>query len=252
MKKIILFNILTAFLLAATPKQVEQYLSISNADEQLVELEQQFSQMQNNLNTIRKDREKTESYDMQLLSIRFKAYLQKHVSENEMGEILKQYRNVLLLQYTSAVAESQSISDKELEKYFKEITSDPQMQTRIDLVEKISQEMYDKESMVIMFDGLMKPLLANAPGGDKIDEKTLEANRKSYVKRMSEEMKKQTLYATRDFTTEELEALEEIAKLPVIDKETKAVFGATAYALEEFFLSLAKRYDINKHQSNRD
>jgi len=249
MKKVILFNILTAFLLAATPEQVEQYLSISNADEQLVELEQQFSQMQNNLNSI-SDEEETESYDMQLLSIRFKAYLQKHVSDDEMDEILEQYRNVLLLQYTSAVSESQSISDEELEKYFKEITSDPLMQTRMDLVKKISQEMYDKESMAIMFDGLMKPLLTNAPGGEKIDEKTLEANRKAYLKRMTEEMEKQTLYATRDFTTEELEALEKIAKLPVIDKETKAVFGATAYALEEFFLSLSKRYDINKHQIN--
>jgi hypothetical protein len=38
---------------------------------------------------------------------------------------------------------------------------------------------------------------------------------------------------------------------PVIDKETKAVFGATAYALEEYFLSLASRYDIKKHQSKQ-
>jgi len=250
MKKILLSTLLSTLLMAATAEQVEQYLSISNSDEQLVELETQFSQMQENFNSLGQAQD-TQQYNMQMLSIRFKEYLQKHLSEDEMEEILKAYRNVLLLQYVSAVSESQSVEPEEIEKYIRELESDPEMHERITLVNKISDEMYDPQSMAVMFDNLMKPLLENAPGGDKLDKKVLDERRKIYIERMQEETRKETLYATRDFTLEELEKLEEIAKLPVIKQETRAVFGATAYALEEFFLSLAKRYDIQKHQPSK-
>ena len=246
MKKILLSTLCSIVLLgAATPEQVDRYLSISNADEQLVELEQQFERMQENFSRMSQE-EEVERYDTQLLSIRFKEYLQKHLSDDEMDEILDLYKNVLLLRLVSASAQSQMDAD-EITRYLGEIENDPQMQTRKRLVEKISDEMYDKASMALMFDDLMKPLLENAPGGEKMNQEMLEKSRKFYVEKMIEEARNEMLYATRDFTIEELEELEQIAKEPAIDKETKAVFGATAYALKEFFLSLAKRYDIGKH-----
>ncbi len=246
MKKIVLSTLCAVlFLGAATPEQVDRYLSISNADEQLVELEQQFERMQENFSRMSQE-EEVERYDTQLLSIRFKEYLQKHLSDDEMDEILDLYKNVLLLQLVSASAQSQMDAD-EIIRYLSEIENDPQMQTRKKLVEKISDEMYDKASMALMFDDLMKPLLENAPGGEKMNQEMLEKSRKFYVEKMIEEARNEMLYATRDFTIEELEELEQIAKEPAIDRETKAVFGATAYALKEFFLSLASRYDIGKH-----
>ena len=247
MKRLLLYALASTYLFSATPEQVEQYLSISNADEQLIELENQFSIMQENLNRLNSDEENT-PYDMQLLSIRFKSYLQQHLSEEEMDEILKAYRNVLLLQYVSAIAQSQEASDKEIEAYLKSLEEDPQNRERIELAEKISDEMYDKESMAIMFDNLIKPLIENAPGGSDIDAEKLKERKEAYVKQMMEQSRKGVIYATRDFSIEELEALEKIAKEPAIKHESNAIAAATAYALEEFFLSLAKRYDISKHQ----
>jgi hypothetical protein len=250
MKKLLLSLCLTSLIFAATPEQVDRYLSISNADEQLIELENQFTIMQNNLNSINPTDEAEEVYDMQMLSIRFKTYLQKHLSEAEMDEILAQYKNVLLLEFVSATAISQK-NDEEMQKYLESLDADPGSQARKTLVEKISDEMYDKDSMALMFDNLMKPLLENAPGGKNMSEETLKKSREAYIERMMEETRKETLYATRDFTMEELEELEQIAKSPAIHTEAKAVFGATAYALEAFFLSLAKRYDIATHQPDQ-
>jgi len=49
MKKLLLITtILTQLLFSATPEQVEHYLSITNAEEELLELESQSSSMQNN------------------------------------------------------------------------------------------------------------------------------------------------------------------------------------------------------------
>ena len=39
-----------------------------------------------------------------------------------------------------------------------------------------------------------------------------------------------------------------IVKTPTIEREAKVIFGATAYSLQEFFLSLASYYDPSKHK----
>jgi len=245
MRKILLSTLLGTLLFAATPEQVEHYLSISGANEQLVELEREFTKMQNSLNRIGGDTE-TPNYDMQLLSIRFKEYLQKHLSEDEMEQILKAYRNVLLLQFVSATTQREE--DKAQQgKYHEVLANDPEADSRKALVEKISDAIYDQESTAVMFDHLIKPLLTTAPGGNKLSDKMLQERRKAYIARMIEEARQEILYATRNFDMEELESLEQIVKNPAIAKETKAVYEATAYALEAFFLSLASRYDLSKH-----
>ena len=61
-------------------------------------------------------------------------------------------------------------------------------------------------------------------------------------------MKNETLFATKDFSMEELEALLKVAQTPAIDHEVKAVYGGMAFALKDFFLTLASGYDISKHQ----
>ena len=88
-QQLFIIILLTQILFSATPEQIERYISISNSEEQLITLESQFSQMQNNINSISK--EESSNYDMQFLSIRFREYLQKNISENEMDEIMKQY-----------------------------------------------------------------------------------------------------------------------------------------------------------------
>jgi len=245
MKKTLLSIILLSTLLfSATPEQVEQYLSVSYSEEQLIELEQQFSMMQNNLN---KNDENTSSYDMQMLPIRFREYLQKELSENEMDEIIKQYRNVLLMRFISAQNDSE-YDPKEAESYVENLKKDSDAAVRIELAEKIGEALYNKESIGILFDNLIKPLMQNSIGGGKLNEKSMKQSRENYIKMMIKTGKTETIYASKDFTVEELDELLQIVNTPVMERESKAVFGATAYALEEFFLSIANRYDLSKHQ----
>jgi len=188
------------------------------------------------------------TYDMQMLSIRFKDYLQKHLSEDEMTEILNNYKNVILLQFVSASSEAEEHNQNETMTYIKELKNLPESGNRIALIEKISKKMYSKEAVVVMFDELMKPLMENGIGGQKMNNKMLKMAKENYLKMMIEASKTETLYACKDFTMEELDELLKIAKTSAIDHESKAVFGATAYSLKEFFMSLANRYDTSKHQ----
>ena len=246
MKKILLSVIVFSTLLfSATPEQVERYLSVSYSEEQLLELEKQFSVMQNNLNS--SDENASSSYDMQMLPIRFREYLQKELSESEMDEIIKQYRNVLLMRFISAQNDSE-YDPKKAEAYVESLKKDSVAVVRIELAEKIGEALYQKENIGILFDNLMKPLIQNSIGGGKMNEESMKQSRENYIKMMIETGKTETIYASKDFTVEELDELLQIVNTPVMERESKAVYGATAYALEEFFLSIANRYDLSKHQ----
>jgi hypothetical protein len=254
MKKTLLTLTLITYLglpqlsLAATPEQVEQYLLVSRSEEELIAMETQFSAMQNAFK--RSDTNQTEdnTYDMQMLSLRFREYIEKHLSEDEMTEVLNNYTNVVLLQFISASSEAQEHDGNETQSYVKQLTATPDANQRIELVEKISKKLYSKEAMMILFDELMKPLMQNGIGGSNMNENTLKLIKDDYLKQMIESSKNETLFASKDFTIEELEALLVIAKTPAIDHEVKAVFGGMAYALKEFFMTLTSRFDVSKHQ----
>ncbi len=247
--KTIVLTLLTAFsLFAATPEQVERYISLSNTDEQLVELEREFATLQENLHGYANDNE-VESYDMQLLSIRFKEYLQKHLSEDEMNEILSLYRNTLLLRFVSATAVSAEDIDEE-NRYINTLESLPDKEERMRLVKKINKAMYTSESMKTMYDNLARPLFERI-SGKKLNSKHMEEDRKAFIKSIQKENEGAILYATRDFTTEELEALLKLAKEPAIRKEVSAVYEATAYALKAFFHTMAGRYNTGIHQTRK-
>ena len=239
---LIIITLLTQLLFSATQEQIEHYLSVSNAEEELLAMESDFSSMQNSFS---KD-ENTSTYDMQMLSVRFRDYIERHLSENEMTEVLENYKNVVFLQYVSAVS-STNYDQNESDTYHKAITADPEADTRITLVLKIDKKLNNEESMLIMFDELMKPMMQNAKSGQNIDDAYMKKRRESYIFNRIVASMKETFYATKDFSMEELEELLTIAETPAMDHEVKAVYGATAYALKEFFMSMASRYDVSKH-----
>jgi len=239
--------LLSQLLFSATEEQVEQYLQVSSSEEQLIALESQFSQMQQNINSIKKDGTASDEYDMQLLSIRFKEYIEKNLSEDEMNDILKQYRNVVLLKFVS-VQNDAEYDEEEAKTYMKAFETEENASVRLELLDKISETLYNPENVGILFDNLMKPLLQNSMSGEKISDESLKKNKEAYIKRNIADGKLETTYMTREFTLEELERLLDIVKTPAIERESKVIFAATAYALQEFFLSLASRYDPSKHK----
>ncbi len=245
MKRLVFVStVLCSLLFGATPEQVEQYLSVSNSEEQLIALQQRYSAMQNNLN---KESNDTTPYDMQLLSIRFRDYLQKNLSEDEMNEILENYKNTALLHFVSATDEP--ADPQEVAKYIAQLSNDPDAQERIDLIKEISKHFYSKEALMTLYKKLIKPLFEKGIGAQDIDKSRLKDVEKNYLGMMQEAGYNETLYATRDFDIEELKALRDIAKNSATDHEVKAVYGAIAYALQEFFNTLAKRFDAKRHLS---
>ena len=244
-KLLFIFILTSSFVWSATADQVEEYLSVSTAEEELLALESQFSSMQNSFSA----KEDQKTYDMQLLSVRFKESLQRNLSENEMNEVLENYKDVLYLQFVSTT--TYSPDKNETEAYLFKLQEDETAQERLDILEQISKALNNKESMLVMFDQLMKPLLQSANGGTDIDKKMMDKRRELYMKSRIKDAREETLYNLKDFSIEELDELLTIVKTSSVQREVKVVYVATAYALKEFFLSMANRYDISKHDPSK-
>lgn len=243
MKKLysILF-IITTSVFAATDAQMERYFELSGTDEQLIEMEKQFATMQKGF---RQDENST-PYDMQLVSIRFKSHIQKNISEEEMTQIIDLYKNVLLLRYVSAITTTEYDQNK-TQSYIQSLKEEEQGSLRIELVNKISDAIYSKESMEILFDSLMKPLIQNSKQGKTLKDSFFDERKERYIDNMMTLSQEETLFVTKEFTIEELEELLKVVDTPTMGYESKAVSKAMAYALQEFFLAISHRYDVTKH-----
>jgi len=237
MKKIfsILF-LLISTLFAATPEQVEHYLMLSHAEEDLIELESSFSAMQNRMDA--KDSNGT-SYDTELLTVRFREKLQSTLSEDEMEKVLANYKSPALLKFVYESSDPEG-DFMEIQKYAKEAKANPELESRISIIKKINQYYSNKEAIIQMFDTLIVPIMKRMKPNDS-DEKQIKKMRETYLDAMIKNAYRQILYATREFSTEELDELLEIAKTPAMGYETKAVYGAMAYAMQEFMENMAAR-----------
>ena len=240
MKTLLFLFTLNAYIYASTPEQVEQYLSVSHAEEGILLLESRYANIQSSFS------QNKDTYDMQLLMIRFKEKLQQQLSENEMDKVLKNYNNIVYLQFTS-----QQITKDDFEisqDAMKALKNDSADDERISIINEINDALNKKDIVGIMYDDLMTPFIKNSIGGNNLSDKEIQIQKDAYIKSILKNSKTEIFYMTKEFTIEELKELLTIVKSSVIELEKKAVYKATAYAFKEFFLSIASRYDLKKHQ----
>ncbi len=230
-------------LTAATPEQVERYLLISGAEDQLLSFEQSIDQM-GQMMAKQTGNDLPLMQDSQLLSIRFRTYLQQHLSESEMDAIIANYGHDVMRKLVSAeVLMGEPQTQEEYRAFFTRLQSEPLPKNRTEAVHAIVKGMYDEEVLVGFFDSLYMPMIRQlaARSGWKLDAGQLKKMRDGFVKRMREQNEQAMLFMTRDFSDEELSELETIAQSSATDHEAKALFGAIEYAMEEAMRSIARR-----------
>jgi len=243
MKRLILPTLCSTILLfSATPEQVEAYLSVSNAQEQLVELESMFDSMQSMLKA---DANISTAYDSQMLSLRFRKKLSELLSEDEMDEILANYKDVLYLQFISAT-NNIDYDASSIESYYQKAQEDEELKKRLDYIEDITKHLYKEAYLKEYYEALIEPFYKKS----NTNKALLEQQQKAYIETMVNNGEKLMLYALKEFSTEELEALAVFVQRPSIDTETKTIYKALVYAMQEYFNALLLSFDntIPQHQ----
>ena len=235
------------FVFAATQEQVERYLSVSNAEEQILQMQSQFDKMQEMF--MQKDKNITR-YETQLIMDRFKRSIAKELSEDEMNEVLENYKNLLYLQFNSLSAQEPNFDD--MDNYFKEARQSVEdMEQRVEIIRDITKYIVSKENLKIYFDDLIKPLYKGGKGAKNVDDNYLKKIENRYVKNMQSKSENEYLYLLRDMSTDELKQLDEFIKKSSVEMEIKADFRALSYALKEFFSNFIQSFNVRKHTIQR-
>ena len=256
MKKIILLFLLSVvFLFAATPEQVERYLLISGSEDQLIEFEQQIDSM-GQMFAARGGSDAPLMQDSQMIPIRFREYLQRHLSEDEMNEVLDNYKHDVLRKLVSAeVLMDEPDTQDAYRQFLIQIKSDPLPANRTETVKSIIKNLYDEKQLITFFKKMFLPMVRKMgeASGMKMDAKQIEDLGKRFVKQMRQSNYNAMLFMTRDFSDEALEALEEISGNSATSHETRAVFGGIIYAMEEAMDNMARRLGemVRQHRHPR-
>jgi len=221
MKKISL--ILLAFIqlaFSATPEQVEQYIMVSKADRDLVEMEQMIEEMIPSNST----------KSVETVGIRFNEYLAKNFSEKEMTELIKLYKNPLLLTLREIDSE---LPEEELNEFNLSLQENPLSTERLYLNKKILENMFDDENIKNMLNGL-ETKMVKLLGQTKETKAITQEDEKSFLNEIREELKLPLLYSTQTLSIEELTELQKLTNTAIIRKANKVELDATMYAIEIF------------------
>ncbi len=245
MKKILFFVSSVMLLNGATPEQVEKYLLISGSEDQLVEFEQMIDGM-GQMFASQGVSGAPLMQDSQMLSIRFKEYLQRNLSEDEMNEIMENYKHDVLRKLVGAqVLMEEPDTIDAYRQFLIRIQSDPLPTNRTEIVKSIVKKLYDEKTLIEFFDKMFVPMVDKTYTmlGRKLNDKQLKAMEKSFVKKMRDNNYNALLFMTRDFDMNELQELDDIAGSSATSHETRAVFGAIVYAMDEALKNMAERFN---------
>jgi hypothetical protein len=229
--------LVAGMLSAATPERVEQYLTISGAEDQLI----QFEQIMDGMNTAFVQNMGIDPViqDTQLIGIRFREYLQKHLSDSEMDEILANYQTEVMRKVVSTQVALLQSPDT-FRTFIQQQATDPLPKANREAARAISKEMNDAETVKRFLKSLMDPVMKHlAPlTGKTIDKKAYDTMIDRMIAQLEESSYYLLLYVTQDFSDEEFRELERIAKSSATRHETRTMYDAIAYAIGEAFDSM--------------
>ncbi len=244
MKRMILFAAAASALVAATPEQVERYLLLSGSEEQLIQFEQTIDQMSQML-TAKDGQDVPLMQDSQMIPIRFRAYLQRNLSDAEMEAVLANYQHDVLRKLVSAqVLMGEADTREAYRQFLSRIQSDPLPANRTETVKAIIKKIYDEKMLRDFFKKMFLPMVQQmgSTDGKPISDQRIKVITKQFVQRMQEGNRKAMLFMTRDFTDAELDTLNTLSGNSATSHETHAVFGAIVSAMGEAMEHMAKRF----------
>jgi hypothetical protein len=196
--------------------------------------------------------------DSQMIPIRFREYIQKNLSEDEMDEVLDNYKHDVLRKIVSAsVLMEEPDTIESYRQFRKQIAQEPLPANRTETVKTIIKQLYDEKQLIEFFDKMFLPMvkkMAEVSGRD-ISKKQIDDLGKRFVKKMRESNVNAMLFMTRDFSDDELQELKEVSGNSATSHETRAVFGGIVYALDEAMRNITNRFakmlQKRKHPATR-
>jgi hypothetical protein len=221
MYKIVIFlTLFTHLLFSATSDQIDKYMSLIHADRDLIEVEKIFSNIGDSVET-------SDENTSEEITLSYQIYLGKHLSENELDELLTLYRKPVMQQYITEM-DTVEIPEGEMQEFLLSLKENPLPTERLDIIDELIATIINEDLMLDFYQSMVKLYNKDIVEGNSTkkqesnsSKKAPTAEEKKFLEVIKEGVKQELFYGTQVLSMEELRQVNEIMKSSVITKATK-------------------------------
>jgi len=242
-KIVILFTLCTHFIFSATSEQVDQYMSTIHADRALIEIEGMFSNISKTMNL-------SEDNSSQKITLDYQVFLAKHISENEMNELLSLYRKPIMQQYINEM-DMFDIPRSEMNDFLKTLKENPISAERQDIIDELLENMIDEELLLNFYSSMMQRYQVEDTNQSKkednktnMNKKALSTEEQKFINIMKEGVREELLYGTQVLSLDEMKKVNSVMKSSVISKATKVEHQAIIAIMNNFIKNITSEPKI--------
>jgi hypothetical protein len=229
-KIVTLFLLFTASIFAATSQQVDQYMSITHSDRSLIEIEQMFSNLSDTMDL------SDENISNQI-TVEYQIYLGKHISEDEMEELLALYRKPIMQQYINEM-DMVDIPRDEMENFLLTLKEEPLSSERQDIIDELLKSIINEELLLNFYNSMMQRYStkkdSNQTKESNSSKKTLTKEEQRFLDIMKKGVKEELLYGTQVLSLEEMKKINKLMKSTVITKAKRVENEAIINIMNHF------------------
>jgi len=238
-KIIILLTLCTNLIFSATSEQVDQYMGLSHSDRVLMEIEKMFSNLSESMETSDENRSNELTLDYQI-------YIGKHISDNEMDELLTLYRKPIMQQYVNEM-DMVEIPKEEMTDFLNALKENPLSTERQEIVDELLKTIVNEELLLNFYTNMMQRYQVK---DDNNQTKKRESNSSKKIRTKEEQqfidimksgIRQDILYGTQVLSLEEMKKVNNIMQSSIMRKITKIENEAIIEIMNNFIKSIVSK-----------
>jgi len=238
-KIIILLTLCTNLIFSATSEQVDQYMGLSHSDRVLMEIEKMFSNLSESMETSDENRSNELTLDYQI-------YIGKHISDNEMDELLTLYRKPIMQQYVNEM-DMVEIPKEEMTDFLNALKENPLSTERQEIVDELLKTIVNEELLLNFYTNMMQRYQVK---DDNNQTKKRESNSSKKIRTKEEQqfidimksgIRQDILYGTQVLSLEEMKKINNIMQSSIMRKITKIENEAIIEIMNNFIKSIVSK-----------
>jgi len=243
-KIVILFSLFITLTFSATSQQVDQYMSITHSDRALIEIENMFSNLSETVDL-------ADDNSSEQITLQYQIYLGKHISEDEMEELLALYRKPVMQLYINEM-DMVDIPQEEMKNFLLTLKEEPLSTERQDIVDNLLKSIINEELLLDFYRSMMQRYSTNNEHNQTMEKennnsKTLTKDEEKFLDIMKEGIKNELLYGTQVLSIEEMKQINELMKSSVISKARKVENEAIINIMNAFIACIiSKPQEVEK------
>lgn len=235
-KIIILFTLTTYLLFSATSEQVDQYMGLSHSDRSLIEIEKMFSNLSESMETSDENRSTEMTLDYQI-------YIGKHISDDEMDELLSLYRKPIMQRYVNEM-DMVEIPKEEMNEFLNALKENPLSTERQEIVDELLKSIVNEELLLNFYTSMMQRYQTKDENNQtkkkesSSSKKVLTQEEQQFIDIMKTGIKQDILYGTQVLSLEEMKKVNDVIESSVIRKIKKVENEAIIAIMNNFIKSI--------------